>query len=235
MLAALLLRDYREDRSARAILFFLVCSIGNALMPLFPVERTGAFLAETLFLLSSLVAPSFWVLAKVHFDDDFRLGNRHLALRAFGPSWAGAAGASSTAASRSPRTAPPRSSSSCPSSWASSSRPRPPHGLRGDAIRPGGEPAGSATACSGSRVPTSSSSSGRRSSWARPRRGGDRGDRPRAPSSIAFVLTTASFRVRPELPAAGPARRPTHRARPAPGRGGTHARGGGTRSSGRKG
>jgi AraC-like DNA-binding protein len=83
MLAALLLRDYREDRSARAILFFLVCSIGNALMPLFPMERTGAFLAETLFLLSSLVAPSFWVLAKVHFDDDFRLGKRHLALLAF--------------------------------------------------------------------------------------------------------------------------------------------------------
>jgi len=83
MLAALLLRDYREDRSARATLFFLTCSIGNALVPLLPAERTGAFLAETLFLLSSLVAPSFWVLAKVHFDDDFRLGKRHLTLLAF--------------------------------------------------------------------------------------------------------------------------------------------------------
>jgi AraC-like DNA-binding protein len=83
MLAALLLRDYREDRSARATLFFLACSIGNALVPLFPAERTGTFVAETLFLLSSLVAPSFWLLAKVHFDDDFRLGKRHLALLAF--------------------------------------------------------------------------------------------------------------------------------------------------------
>jgi AraC-like DNA-binding protein len=52
-------------------------------VPLFPAERTGAFLAETLFLLSSIVPASFWLLAKVHFDDDFRLGKRHLALLAF--------------------------------------------------------------------------------------------------------------------------------------------------------
>jgi AraC-like DNA-binding protein len=82
MLFVLLLRDHREDRSARATLFFLACSLANAVLPLFPVQRTGAFLAETLYLFSCLVAASFWVLAKVHFDDDFRLGRRHLALLA---------------------------------------------------------------------------------------------------------------------------------------------------------
>jgi hypothetical protein len=83
MLFALLLRDHRDDRSARATLVFLVCTLGNALLPLFPVEKTGALPAEILYLLSSLVAASFWVLAKVHFDDDFRLGGGHLALLAF--------------------------------------------------------------------------------------------------------------------------------------------------------
>jgi AraC-like DNA-binding protein len=96
-LFVLLLWDYREDRSARATLVFLACCLGNALLPLFPAERTGAVLAELLFLLSSLVAPSFWVLAKVHFDDDFRLGKRHLALLAFATlvawlSWLGLTG-----------------------------------------------------------------------------------------------------------------------------------------------
>jgi AraC-like DNA-binding protein len=80
MLFALLLRDHREDRSAQATLFFLACSLGNAVLPLFPLERAGPFLAETLYLLSCLVAASFWVLAKVHFDDDFRFSRRHLAL-----------------------------------------------------------------------------------------------------------------------------------------------------------
>jgi AraC-like DNA-binding protein len=82
LLFAVLLRDHRDDRSARATLFFLACSVANALLPLFPAEKTGAFLAEVLFLLSCLVAAAFWVLAKVHFDDDFRLGPRHLALLA---------------------------------------------------------------------------------------------------------------------------------------------------------
>lgn len=83
LLFALLLRDHRDDRSARATVFFLACSVANALIPLFPAEKTGAFLAEVLFLLSCLVAASFWLLAKVHFDDDFRFGPRHLALLAF--------------------------------------------------------------------------------------------------------------------------------------------------------
>jgi AraC-like DNA-binding protein len=80
LLFALLVRDHRDDRSARATLFFLTCSIGNALAPLFPAERGGPFLAEVLFLLSCLVAASFWVLTKVHFDDDFHLGSGQLAL-----------------------------------------------------------------------------------------------------------------------------------------------------------
>ncbi len=97
-LFALLLRDHRDDRSARATLFFLACSVANALIPFFPAERAGPFLAEVLFLLSCLVAASFWLLAKVHFDDDFRLGPRHLALLAFSTltswfSWLGLRGA----------------------------------------------------------------------------------------------------------------------------------------------
>jgi AraC-like DNA-binding protein len=80
LLLALLVRDHWDDRSARATLVFLACSLGNALEPLFPADRTGLFVAETLFLLSCLVPASFWVLAKVHFDDDFHLGPRHALL-----------------------------------------------------------------------------------------------------------------------------------------------------------
>jgi AraC-like DNA-binding protein len=82
LLGAVLLRDHRGDRSARATLLFLVASVANALVPLLPAEKAGAFLAAGLFLGSGLVGASFWVLAKVHFDDDFRLGPRHLGLLA---------------------------------------------------------------------------------------------------------------------------------------------------------
>src|SRR5262249_47797901 len=79
LLFLLLVRDHSSDRSARAILFFVSASLAHSFLALVPAaSATGTFL----YLLGSLVAGSFWLLAKVHFDDDFRLQARHVALLA---------------------------------------------------------------------------------------------------------------------------------------------------------
>lgn len=79
LLFFLLVRDHRADRSAQASIFFIAASLSHTLLPLLP---TGSLLRLPVFLMGTLVAGSFWLLAKVHFDDDFRLGVRHLALLA---------------------------------------------------------------------------------------------------------------------------------------------------------
>ena len=77
LLFVLLLRDHSSDRSAQATLFFVSASLAHSFVPFVPA---GSVPGRALFLLGCLVAGAFWVLAKVHFDDDFRLGSRHLAL-----------------------------------------------------------------------------------------------------------------------------------------------------------
>lgn len=79
LLFVLLVRDHLADRSARATLFFVSASLAHSFVTFVPATSTAG---TGLYLLGSLVAGSFWVLAKVHFDDDFRLGSRHLALLA---------------------------------------------------------------------------------------------------------------------------------------------------------
>ena len=77
LLFFLLVRDNRADRSAQASIFFIAASLSHTLYPMLPA---GHWLWLPLFLLGTLVSGSFWLLAKVHFDDDFRLGVRHVAL-----------------------------------------------------------------------------------------------------------------------------------------------------------
>jgi AraC-like DNA-binding protein len=79
LLFFLLVRDHRADRSAQASIFFIAASLSHTLYPMLP---GGALLRFPIFLMGTLVAGSFWLLAKVHFDDDFRLGVRHIALLA---------------------------------------------------------------------------------------------------------------------------------------------------------
>ena len=79
LLFLLLVRDHSADRSARATLFFVSASLAHSFIAFVPAASA---LGTFCYLLGSLVAGSFWVLAKVHFDDDFRLGPRHVALLA---------------------------------------------------------------------------------------------------------------------------------------------------------
>jgi AraC-like DNA-binding protein len=79
LLLVLLVRDHTGDRSARATLFFVGVSLVHSLVPFVPASSLAG---RALFLVGSLTAASFWVLTKVHFDDDFRFGSRHVPLLA---------------------------------------------------------------------------------------------------------------------------------------------------------
>lgn len=71
---ALLLRDYRNERTARATAAFLVSLLGYLFSPI--LLEHGAF-AEPVFAAAYAVPFAFWLLARSHFDDDFRLELRH--------------------------------------------------------------------------------------------------------------------------------------------------------------
>lgn len=91
LLFILLVRDHWADPSARATLFFVSASLAHSLDPF---VTPGSLPGQAVFLFGCLVSGAFWVLAKVHFDDDFRLGFRHLAVLATLPlvSWLSASG-----------------------------------------------------------------------------------------------------------------------------------------------
>jgi AraC-like DNA-binding protein len=78
-LFVLLVRDHLSDRSARATLFFVTVSLIHS-FDLF--VSTGSLTGKAIGVAGSLTAASFWVLAKVHFDDDFRFSWEHAALLA---------------------------------------------------------------------------------------------------------------------------------------------------------
>ena len=83
-LALVVLRGDRRDRSAQATVFFLVCCVAHTLLP--PAMGSGLPLPmlDAVAVVSLLLPLSFWLLAKVHFEDDFRLEGRHfLALAAY--------------------------------------------------------------------------------------------------------------------------------------------------------
>ena len=79
-MALVLAHDHRRDRSAQATVFFLVCSVAHTMAPL-ALGSGLPVMATDLFSLLALILPySFWLLAKVHFDDEFRFCDRHRAL-----------------------------------------------------------------------------------------------------------------------------------------------------------
>jgi AraC-like DNA-binding protein len=79
LLFVLLVRDHPSDPSARATLFFVTVSLVHAFDPF---VSTDSPLGKAVWVVGGLTAASFWVLAKVHFDDDFSFSWRHAALLA---------------------------------------------------------------------------------------------------------------------------------------------------------
>ncbi len=78
-LALVVLRGDRRDRSAQATVAFLVCCVAHTLLP--PALGSGLPMPwlDAVAVVSLLLPLSFWLLAKVHFEDDFRLEDRHFA------------------------------------------------------------------------------------------------------------------------------------------------------------
>ena len=80
LLAALLLRGHRRDPSALASVFLLVATASHLIFPL--VLRRGAAtpILHAVLLLAMAAPLAFWLLAQVHFDDDFRMRPIHLVM-----------------------------------------------------------------------------------------------------------------------------------------------------------
>jgi AraC-like DNA-binding protein len=76
-LALVVLRGDRRDRSAQATIAFLLCCIAHSLLP--PALGSGLPIPalDAVAVVSLLLPLSFWLLAKVHFEDEFRLEGRH--------------------------------------------------------------------------------------------------------------------------------------------------------------
>lgn len=77
LFAALLLRDHWRDRSAAASVFFILSAACHLAQPLFATWPAPVMHAAVLGGL--LVPAAFWVLARVHFDDDCCLRAWHWA------------------------------------------------------------------------------------------------------------------------------------------------------------
>ncbi len=70
VLLSLLLRDHARDRSARASAFLLIGSSCHLIQPLVEQRAPGAPLLHLLVIAGLLVPAAFWLLARVHFNDD---------------------------------------------------------------------------------------------------------------------------------------------------------------------
>lgn len=69
VLAALLFRDYRRDHSAVASVALIAAAVCHIVQPL--VEAAGwTPLVHAVVLGGLAVSPAFWILTRVHFDDD---------------------------------------------------------------------------------------------------------------------------------------------------------------------
>jgi len=82
LLGAVLLRDHRHDRSAVASLFLIFTVAGHLLLPLFLNRGIPLGVVHALLLPGLAVPFAFWLLAEIHFDDDFRWRWHHAALLA---------------------------------------------------------------------------------------------------------------------------------------------------------
>lgn len=82
LLAATLLRDHPKDRTAQASVFLLATVIAHLTFP--PLLRADASVAliHAVLLVGLSVPFAFWLLAQVHFDDEFRLAPVHSSLLA---------------------------------------------------------------------------------------------------------------------------------------------------------
>ncbi len=80
LLIASLLREHPGDRSSRASIFVLAGVLGHLLAPLVVPSSAPAALGHGLVLLALAVPAAFWLLAQVHFDDEFQVAGRHWAL-----------------------------------------------------------------------------------------------------------------------------------------------------------
>ncbi len=78
VLAAVLVRDHRQDPSARATLVLLAASCGHMLAHMFTRMPQLAPLSHLCAVLAAAVPFCFWYLTKVHFDDEPRLRPWHL-------------------------------------------------------------------------------------------------------------------------------------------------------------
>ncbi len=76
-LALVVLRGDRRDRSAQATVAFLICCVAHSLLPPAIANGLPLPLLDAVAALALLLPLSFWLLAKVHFEDDFRLEGRH--------------------------------------------------------------------------------------------------------------------------------------------------------------
>lgn len=79
-MALVLAHDHRRDRSAQATVLFLGCCVAHTMAPLALTAGLSVPALDLFSLLAFLLPYSFWLLAKVHFDDEFRFCDRHLAL-----------------------------------------------------------------------------------------------------------------------------------------------------------
>jgi AraC-like DNA-binding protein len=78
LLAALLLRDHRRDASALASVFLLVAAAAHLTFPLLLRRGAATPILHAVLMLAIAAPLALWLLAEVHFDDDFRLRPLHL-------------------------------------------------------------------------------------------------------------------------------------------------------------
>jgi AraC-like DNA-binding protein len=80
LLASALARDHTRDRSAWASVAFIVCAVGHLISPLLIRGGAPAVLIHPILFLAIAAPFAFWLLAQVHFGDDFRLGPLHIVI-----------------------------------------------------------------------------------------------------------------------------------------------------------
>ncbi|HET7293180.1 MAG TPA: helix-turn-helix transcriptional regulator [Vicinamibacteria bacterium] len=82
LLAGVCWRDHRGDPSARASLALLAGSFAHMVGPLLADRGGSEPLVHALAIVSASIPFAFWLLARVHFDDEPRLRGVHFALLA---------------------------------------------------------------------------------------------------------------------------------------------------------
>lgn len=80
LLASALVRDHTRDRSAWASVAFIVCVVGHLITPLLIRGGAPAVLIHPILFLAIAAPFAFWLLAQVHFGDDFQLGPVHFVM-----------------------------------------------------------------------------------------------------------------------------------------------------------